>query len=85
MPSVMIAFQEYPAIRSKTDNAFAQGVFTSCNALKEIHLALTEIDNVGYIFSDSIVNNATLYVPATKLDDYKKHRHFGLFKTIIPE
>lgn len=64
---------------------FAQGVFTGCNALKEIHFALTEIDNVGYIFPDSIVNNATLYVPATKLDDYKKHRHFGLFKTIIPE
>ena len=64
---------------------FAQGVFTGCNALKEIHLSLTEIDNVGYIFPDSIVNNAILYVPATKHDDYKKHRHFGLFNTIIPE
>jgi len=63
----------------------ARGVFTGCNALKEIHLALTEIDDIGYVFPDSIVKNTTLYVPAANLEEYKKHRQFGLFKAIIPE
>ena len=63
----------------------AENVFTGCNALKEIHLALTEIDDIGDIFPDSIVKNATLYVPADNLNDYKRHCHFGLFKAIVPE
>lgn len=65
--------------------SFAEEVFFGCSALKEIHLSLDSIADIDNIFPERVLQTGKLYVPAERLDDYRRHRHFGLFKTILPE
>lgn len=60
------------------------GAIFSSSAIKNIYMNGLPIDDdcIGYLFSDDIKRQATLYVPEYALYDYKKHKYWGKFKQI---
>ena len=59
--------------------------FAHCYSLKTVICEAIEVPELGYgVFYDMPVSEATLYVPAQSLDDYKAAEQWKEFGTILP-
>ena len=59
--------------------------FHRCNNLTEVYCYAKQVPTTGYnVFYEVDLTNATLYVPASALDDYKTTEPWSGFGTIVP-
>ncbi len=59
--------------------------FFECESLKTVICEAIEVPELGnYVFYNMPVSEATLYVPAESLDDYKAAEQWNEFGTILP-
>ena len=59
--------------------------FYDCDSLKTVICEAIEVPELGkYVFYDMPLSEATLYVPAESLDDYKAAEQWKEFGTILP-
>ena len=66
--------------------SIGEGAFGGCDALKTVICEAIEVPELlgGYVFYDMPLSEATLYVPAQSLDDYKAAEQWKEFGTILP-
>ena len=66
--------------------SIGDGAFWGCFSLKTVICEAIEVPELlgGYVFCDMPLSEATLYVPAQSLDDYKAAEQWKEFGTILP-
>ena len=66
-------------IKKINGNAFGR-----CGEITDVYCYAEKIPEADYAFKDSYIEEATLHVPSSAVDAYKKHYYWGKFGTIIP-
>lgn len=83
------AFQSCPVLTSVTITESITSIgwcaFSYCDGLKKVYCRPQQVPNASqYAFYNTDIASATLYVPASAMDDYKSAEPWKNFATILP-
>jgi hypothetical protein len=71
-------------IMGNSVNSIGNSAFSNCPQLKDVYCFAVQVPNTGNdIFVNSSVENATLHVPLSALNDYKETEPWKNFKSIV--